>query len=392
MSVSKYKVKKGFKWRFVITRRTIGGKRKDICRGGFSSKTKARLAEEKFRENMKEDTILSYDATLNEVYEFWLDRARKKGVKQHTLDTYENRYTSVFKESLGKKKIDKIDYLTLQEFIDEITPNYVTLDNYLLVIRSIFKLAEDIGITKRNPCKLLTVDKSKLKEREEKKEVLTAKELKNFAKGLNEWLQNRKKMKDERTLMDKALITLLASTGMRISELLALEWNDIDFDKKTISITKTQSKSRGKLIATTPKTKSSIRKIPVSSTQLLNLLLHWKEKQQILRKKFNNTNEDLEGAIFYNLAQDRRFTSQTINIKIEEILKYSRCDRFTSHILRHTFISILRGNGVEKDMVSYYVGHQNKDKNMTDRYTHFSVEYLLDVSKTAEKLIAPLFF
>lgn len=392
MSVSSYAVKNGRNWRFVITRRTVTGKRDDICKGGFKSKEEARLAEAEFREDLKDNTVLNQYSTLNDVYEYWIERVKIKGAKQKTIETYENRYNSVFKKPLGKKKISKINSFILQKFINEITPDYVSLNNYILVISSIFKLAVDFNIIDKNPCHTIIVDESKLKEKVEKKEVLNYKELKNFGKGLNKWLVSRKKMKDERIVMDKALITLFSATGMRVSELLALEWDDIDFENKTIAITKTQSEVRSGIIVTPPKTKSSIRKIPLTSDKLLDLLLEWKEKQQILREKFNNSNSEVRDVIFYNIAQDKRFTSQTVVKKIEEVLNFCKCERFTSHILRHTFTSIMRENGVAKEKISHYIGHEINDKNMTDRYTHFSVEYLLDVSKMAEKLIVPLFF
>lgn len=368
------------------------GKRDDICKGGFKSKEEARLAEADFREDMKEGNVLNQYSTLNDVYDYWIERVKFKGAKQSTIEIYENRYNSVFKEALGKKKIGRINAFMMQEFINEITPNYVSLANYILVISSIFKLAVDFGIIEKNPAKTIIVDNSKLKERVEKKEVLSYQELKIFGKGLNKWLSSRKKMKDERVVMDKALITLFSVTGLRVSELLALEWSDIDFKSKTLSITKTQSEVRSGIIVTPPKTESSIRTIPISSDKLLDLLLEWKEKQKILRKKFNNSNPELEEVIFYNIARDKRYTAQTVSDKIEEILNFSDCERFTSHTLRHTFTSIMRENEVEKEKVSRYIGHETDDKNMTDRYTHFSVEYLLDVSKMAEKMIVPLFF
>lgn len=64
MSVSSYKVKRGIRWRFVISRRDpLSKKRKDICRGGFRTKSDARLAEARYREDMEDllEVKLSYD-------------------------------------------------------------------------------------------------------------------------------------------------------------------------------------------------------------------------------------------------------------------------------------------------------------------------------------------
>lgn len=392
MAVTKYQTKKGMRYRFVITVRNYKGERGDVARGGFLKKSDAVLAEAEYRKKLDGTNIFSQDSTLDEVFDYWIMLAEKKGVKPQTLNTYKHRYKKTFQKYFGKKKINKINANQLQECLDDISPRFSHLKDVVGNLSGVFKLAVEANVITVNPMAFVVIDKSLLKKKKEKKKNLTKDELKNYFEGVEKWLENRKYLKDERVIMDRAMISLLAGTGMRISELLALEWDDIDFDKQIISITKTQVEIHGTIIVNSTKTQSSKRIIPLRSQYIWDLLGEWKEKQKIIQEKFGFRDSEFENLVFYNLARNKRLKAQSANKKLEECLDYCNVPRFTAHAFRHTFVTILREENIDKNLIAMYVGHDVKNKNTTDLYSHFDAEYLSKVAEMADKAIVSMFY
>lgn len=151
-------------------------------------------------------------------------------------------------------------------------------------------------------------------------------------------------------------------TGMRIGEIMALEWSDINFKKKTISINKTYDYLNK--INKEPKTRSSVRTIRVNDS-LLELLSQLKK---------NNQN-----SVFANSSG--QIPSQAgINKVLHIHLKESNIDRsgFHFHSLRHTHVALLLFKGVDLYAISKRLGHSN----MT--ITAKTYAYMLDEYKAQQ--------
>lgn len=91
--------------------------------------------------------------------------------------------------------------------------------------------------------------------------------------------------------MDYLTFLTLSYTGMRVGELVALKWQDIDFDENTISITKTYYNRKNNTIKyklVTPKTEKSKRKIIVEDDVIEALKLH-KEAQEKINKRLGDS-------------------------------------------------------------------------------------------------------
>lgn len=179
-------------------------------------------------------------------------------------------------------------------------------------------------------------------------------------------------------------------TGIRIGEALALNWSDIDFNKQTLTINKTQVELKRRVDVSSPKTVKSNRVIPITSKYLLELLKEWKVSQKRTEEKFNRENSEYSGIVFYNIAQERRYINSTINYKLEVLCESMGREKFTAHAFRHTFITLLTEYETTKNKLSRYVGHTTKDKTMTDSYTHTSPDYIIEIANKADEIIVPL--
>ncbi|MDF7668505.1 site-specific integrase [Lactobacillus sp. ESL0703] len=132
-------------------------------------------------------------------------------------------------------------------------------------------------------------------------------------------------------------------TGMRVGEIMALTWSDIDFKAKTISITKSYAYASNQIKE--PKTPSSIRTIRVSH-KLLDIL------KQL--KKYNH--KYVFGTSFKTVP-----TPTACNNVLKKLLKQCKINQpgFHFHSLRHTHTSILLYEGVDLYAVSKRLGHSN---------------------------------
>ena len=152
-------------------------------------------------------------------------------------------------------------------------------------------------------------------------------------------------------------------TGMRIGEVCALEWTDVDFENKTISVNKTMVE-KGKIVKIeTPKSESSNRTILVSDT-LINQLKEWRQTQ------INNAKE-LSEQTPNNVCTRNDLTivrPSSISQYCIKISKWLDID-FHFHILRHTHATMLIQNGASIKDVQIRLGHANVTTTL-NTYTH----------------------
>ena len=140
----------------------------------------------------------------------------------------------------------------------------------------------------------------------------------------------------------KLMFKLLFWTGLRLGEARALKTDDIDFNNKTISVTKTYTHLKGKDVITTPKTNSSIRIIKIDDILIEDIKEYLDKARYILDDNF----------IFrYNKPYYLKIFK---DITLKVLGKSLRI-----HDLRHSHASFLINNGVDILLISKRLGHSN---------------------------------
>ena len=139
-------------------------------------------------------------------------------------------------------------------------------------------------------------------------------------------------------------------SGLRIGELCALKWEDIDFKKSLIIITKTVQRiyikdkleSKSKIIITNPKTKNANREIPIN-----------KDFLEILKQvKTNNRDYVISG-------NNKLIEPRTYRKYFDKVLKTIKINHINFHALRHTFATNCISLGIDYKTVSELIGHAN---------------------------------
>lgn len=155
-------------------------------------------------------------------------------------------------------------------------------------------------------------------------------------------------------------LLLALYTGLRKGELLALTWDDVDYDKKLLRVNKSRTGSRKAITTqiTTPKTESSNRKIPLNDTVLEALKAEKKrqdEHAEILGKGYDKSSSfiirTVLGKPYVNLS--------AINRVVNRLTEKAGLPHCTIHGFRHSVASILDDNGVPIQDISVLLGHES---------------------------------
>lgn len=350
------------------------GKERRTTRRGFKTMKEAKQAERNLLLDVEENGLPSnqsdgfQDPTFEELAQLWLENY-KTTVKPSTFENVKSKVEKMTEEHFEGLKLKKITVAYCQRVVIELSKSYVLYNHYLSVINRIFKYAVLMDVIDSNPFDKVIKPKSQQTQR--KGNFLTKEELKKFLK-----------LAQNTTLSYFfPLVHLMAYTGFRQGEALALKWSDIDFENKKITINKTAVRIKEKQSLQTPKTKNSKRVISIDPNTL-SILKNWKKDQIKIYFKNGKHFEGKENFIFTNQRGEW--------VHIHNFIRYFK--RFiadhglkpiTPHGLRHTHASLLFSAGVEPKNISDRLGHSTVQITL-DLYTHITEEQRTD---TVEKLL-----
>lgn len=308
---------------------------------------------------------MKYKDWLNE----WLNNYVKTSNKQRTFERYRQTANVHIIPILGDYELTELHPIVLQRFISDLlvngnkrtgkglSPNFVK--SVISVLQNSLKTAHILGLTSE-----YTADKIKRPKIVEKQvecfSVAEQKKIEQYVLG-----SKKPKLKG---------IILCLYTGLRIGELLALTWDDIDFQKGQLAVTKTchDGNVNGKhcIIVDTPKTETSYRYIPLSKP-LLAILKDLKKES-----KSDYVVSDKGDPVFVRSYQ-RTFELLLIRLAIPHK---------GFHALRHTFATRALECGMDVKTLSEILGHKNATITL-NRYAHSLWEHKLEMMNKLGKLL-----
>lgn len=339
---------------------TVEGKRYSIY--GF---TVGELLEKelKKREEIEKGTYKkNKQVTLDDYFVEFLEQ-RSKYVKGNTLYKYKTLYKNHLKPLLGKKKIISIERRECLKTQNDISKNtsISTTNEVMKILKTILGNALIDGIITDNPMigiKSLK-DTKEVKAVNTKHRALTEEEQRVFMEQLK---------KDNAFYYE--LIAFMLSTGVRYGEAVALSWGDVDYKNNVIHINKTVTKTiDGKQAVGTPKTKTSIRDIPMNQG-IRDILKSQKQKCALV---YANIPHGIDNRIFPspygNITFVRQF-NEDLKGAIKRVNESGfKLDNFTSHCFRDTFATRFIEQGGTPQTLKTILGHSSLSMTM-DLYAH----------------------
>ena len=291
----------------------------------------------------------------------WLDHwylnYAKPKLRPTTQQGYENSIHNHLKPKLGKIALAKLTQGNIQECLNETKRNGrvdrreiygVELSNrtvrgcYAVCKMALDKAVEEklIRVNPADGCKLPPKKGREM-------QVLTKEELQRFL------IQAKEDGFYE-------LFLLEMTTGMRRGELLALQWEDLDFDTGKLCINKQVLRTNGKLMVSEPKTKAANRTI-ILPPDMVEILKGYK-RTVFSRWMFPS-----------RIVDDQPCDPSKIRSKMQDILARAQCKKVRFHDLRHTFATMALENGMDVKTLSTIIGHVSADTTL-DIYTHTTSE------------------
>ncbi|MFC7688160.1 site-specific integrase [Ureibacillus sp. GCM10028918] len=174
-------------------------------------------------------------------------------------------------------------------------------------------------------------------------------------------------LEKEDNIKSYTLFRLLAYSGMRKGEALALTWNDVNFKDNEIRINKALSRGENNLYVKTTKTKSSIRTIPMDK-KTIDILQQWKKLQKQDNLMLGKNALQPKQLVFSNENNDYLQPTKTRKWMRQVQQKYN-LEKITTHGLRHTHCSLLFEAGASIKEVQERLGHSDIKTTM-NIYTH----------------------
>ena len=264
----------------------------------------------------------------------------EKNMSPHTVVNYSADLLD-FKNFLGETKVENVDHLTLRKFLAHLRAKQyakTTMARKLASIRSFFKFLHREGHLKKNPASSVFTPKLD-------KKLPHFLDVSSVAK-----LLESPDTKDVLGLRDRAIMETLYGSGIRVSELVGLNVEKIDFISGVLKI---MGKGRKERLA------------PIGEKALVAIRNYLDKRRQKDTDRY---------AVFLNKA-GRRLRDRSVRRILDKYIRHTSIkEKVSPHTLRHSFATHLLDRGADLRSVQELLGHMNL--STTQIYTHVTPERL----------------
>ena len=300
---------------------------------------------------------LQPDMTFGEWLDFWYQNYSKPRLRSKSQLDYENSIYKHIIPALGKIPLSRLTANDLQQFYTQMKKSgRLTRTNiygeglsdrmvracHARCLTALDRAVTD-GLIRINPAADCKLPGQALKDMN----LLTREEMQRFL------IQAKEEGYYELFLMELA-------TGLRRGEVLALQWDDLDFNTGKLRIQRQVYRANGELVVSTPKTKAALRTIILPPALV-----------GVLEEHHQHTNSRW---MFPSPAKENSpLDPATVRKRLQTILKHAGCRKVRFHDLRHLFVTTALENGMDVKTLSTIIGHVSA-KTTLNVYTHVTDE------------------
>ena len=340
--------------RYIAQRQTNGKAIYRSVYGKTYSEVKQKLTE-KQQEVKKKTTIKEQDITIEHLMELWLEH-HKGEQKESTTERYRFLIDKHIIPQLGTISLSDVTTDMLNDFVKQKLKHgrldqegglsQKTVTDILILLKSALKFARHKSYYHKVELDYVQIPSVKQK----KIEVFTSSELKKITKYALAFPD-----------ITNVCILLGLETGLRIGEICALRWSDIDFEEKVLHVERTairiKQKNQTKLVIQTPKSENSEREVPLTP-KLLELLTPFYTQES-----------------YYILSQSDKqaLDPRTLQYRFHRFLKQLGIRKRGFHAIRHSFATRCAESGMDIKSLSEVLGHSNV-RTTLQMYVHPSMD------------------
>ena len=348
----------------------------------FSARTKGEVEKKlkAFRRSLNEtESVSSVRYTVRDYFHYWLKTYQFQKLKPSSYDRLESVVNNHILPVIGNVRFDLLTRDEVQRLINNAYRqkelSYSSVKKIHDALNACYKHALMIEEIHRNPCLGVVLPSSS--ERVKQVKSLSEEEVRILVQELE------KKDENGKPLYHYAQgYMLILNTGLRMGEALSLQWTDVDFVKKTISVNKNHIITRkrdeeGNALSgyqtqtqNSTKTSSGRRIVPINQSA---------ERALVALKEGNPSP--------YVIANTRGTAVMVDNFErsFRVIIRNAGLPHYGIHSLRHTFASLLFAAGVEVKVISKLLGHASV-KITYDTYVHLFQEDYQEATKALDEL------
>jgi integrase/recombinase XerC len=279
----------------------------------------------------------------------------EKRYSQHTINAYRSdldQFSLFVSDQYQIDNINKVDHQVIRSWIVSMMENSHTsrtVNRKITTLKTYFRYLLKEGIITENPMSRVISPKTSQRlpafVEQESMDNLFSKV--DFGEGYP-------------AARDRMIMELFYSTGMRLSELIGLKENDIDFIKNVLKVTGKRNKQR----------------IIPFSNNLADMLRAYVEMK---RKAF--TGEAGESYLFLTNKGEQLYSRMVNRIVHHYLDQVTTISKRSPHVIRHTFATHMLNNGADLNAIKEILGHANLAA--TQVYTHNTIEKLKSIYKQA---------
>ena len=340
--------------------------------------------------------------TLDELYRMWIDE--KKGIlKERTFQRYTGMYEHQISYILGNRRIYEIRGADIRHYCEKLIQEHGLQErsarNYFRLIYQILQYGVREGYLPYNPAKRAYRGNIYKKDSQTKKrKALTIREQQLILELLESVPELRRY---------RPVIQVMLFTGLRVGEVKALQWEDIDFDRKILYVRHTLGKkqierdsghpadteanpnkrkiqrNRYRKSLTQPKTNSSVREIPLlkKAEEALKEEQAWQRKRRIISREKIDGYENFVflmdgGRLLRDRVLNEALRESCARLREKDASLFQDLSKVTCHTLRHTFATRLCEAGVQMKVIQDVMGHADISLTM-DVYAEATADQIL---------------
>ena len=293
---------------------------------------------------------------MQELVDLFLSHLKyEKNYSPHTIKHY-SRDLAEFIDYLAAGKseriirLEQIDHITVRDFLSHLHQRgnqKSSIARKLSALRSFFRYLHREGKIQKNPAKLVNTPR------------LPQKTPRFLSFGQVDTLLQLPDTDSARGIRDRAMMELLYASGLRVSELVQLNFEDLSLDQRLIKV-----RGKGK----------KERLVPFGEKAYESLKSYLPVRGSLLQHRGNL--EELS-ALFLNL-RGGRLTARSFQRNLDQyVQKGALLLDVHPHLLRHSFATHLLNNGADLRSIQELLGHESLSS--TQKYTHLSIEQLLKI-------------
>lgn len=303
-------------------------------------------------------------------FDYWIS-IKEKTVRPNTVRNYRERYQKNIKKVIGNMLLVNVKPIHCQKiFSDMADEGYKTTTMYQtrIALYNMLDFAKENDIIISNPCKKsVKSDMGKPSDKKRALEVFEQQRFLQYAEGQSYENQYR----------------FILQTGLRTGELVGLKWEDIDFEKKILSIQRSMEYRHSSKVwrVGEPKSKSGYRTIPLTDEAVRIL-----KDQKVKNSRLKVVPMEWRDYIFL-CRKGTPIKNSTYDTALYKICEKADMKPFAMHILRHTFATRCIEGGMKPKTLQKILGHSNIGITMNLYVTTTEDEKQKEIERVAEALL-----